>query len=65
MKRVYLTSDDDGHNYIIPFELKEDFETIMEKGYDTDDFDEFEEKFGQYATGGDYNQDELPLYADI
>lgn len=65
MKRVYLTCDEDGHNYIIPYELKDKFLSYSAIAYETDDFELFEEQFGQYATGGDYNQDETPIYADI
>lgn len=63
LKRVYVTKDDDGHNYVIPYELKEDFEELKEKAYRDDDFEEFIEKFGQYATGGDINL--IELYARI
>ena len=54
-KRVYVTKDDDGHDYIIPWELKDDFNTELENGYD-DEFESFNEKFGDYMTGGDINE---------
>lgn len=59
LQRVYITTDDDGHNYVIPFEMVKEFNDLLSKGYKTDDFEEFEAKFGKYATGGDYNLIEL------
>lgn len=65
MERVYLTSDQDGHKYIIPYSKKEEFETLMEAAYESEDFDEVSEKYDQYLTGGDYNTDTVPLFAEI
>jgi len=62
MKRVYLTSDYDGHKYIIPYEDKEEFGCLLEASYEIEEFYDFEERFGKYATGGDYNN--IPLYTD-
>ncbi len=54
MKRVYVTQDDSGHWYVIPYELKEQF------NYDLENEDEdFDDKYGQYRTGGDINLIEL------
>jgi hypothetical protein len=47
-KRVTVTQDDDGHWYIIPFELTEEFEEACERGDDN----LINEKFWQYTTGG-------------
>lgn len=58
-QRVYITKDDDGHNYVIPYEMKEEFKALCEKAYAEDDFEDFTEKFGEYATGGDINEEEL------
>ena len=63
MIRVYLTSDGDGHKYIIPYDLKDSFTLCLQAGYETEDFSEFENKFGKYATGGGY--DNVELYANI
>lgn len=29
LKRVYVTQDDDGHNYVIPYELKGEFQIAL------------------------------------
>ncbi len=69
LKRVYITQDDDGHNYIIPYELKDEFSEMvdnMTKVHGEDMYelqDDFEKTFGQYATGGDINL--IELYARI
>lgn len=69
MKRVYIAQDGDGHNYVIPFELKEKFnekineidmaqsDSDEERWYDA--IEEFTEEFGIYATDGDINNFEL------
>jgi hypothetical protein len=50
-KEVKICSDDDGHQYILPAELHEQFcldlddEDLTESG-------EFDTKYGQYRTGG-------------
>lgn len=69
LKRVYITQDDSGHDYVIPYELKDEFNELINKmasifeadAYDLQD--EFEDKFGEYATRGDINL--IELYARI
>ena len=63
--RVSVVSDDDGHWYVIPFELVEEFDMLL-SGSQYDSCDgweeneaEFIEKFSQYMTGGDINNVEL------
>jgi len=69
LKRVYVTQDGSGHDYVIPYELKEEFQTIqtaISTMFESDAYclqEEFEEKFSQYATGGDINL--IELYARI
>lgn len=69
MKRVYAIKDDDGHWYVIPYELKDKFIELDEKmGCENEvEFhqaeDYFIELFSQYMTGGDLNF--IELYADI
>lgn len=64
-QRVYIAKDNDGHNYVIPYEMKDEFEVLLEKsGYEScpewEQFEaEFIEKFEQYSTGGDINNEEF------
>lgn len=56
----------DGDWYVIPSEMHDEFSSLSEKAEDSEDYDaqdEFNEKFGKYATGGDLNL--IQLYADI
>lgn len=65
-KAVYCTQDDCGHWYIVPLELKDQFnaylDTDMDEDYDLQE--EFEEKFGKYRTGGDLNLEQLYIKQD-
>lgn len=62
MKKAYATQDDDGHWYVIPFEMKDEFISDLE-GLGDDNYEEWEDKYSQYMTGGDLNN--VQLYADI
>lgn len=57
-----LNRDDDGHWYVIPFEMKDEFISDLE-GLGHDNYEEWEDKYSQYMTGGDLNN--VQLYADI
>lgn len=59
---VQIQSDEDGHNFIIPNELADEFSAAMEKGYLTDDYSEAE-KFQKYRTGGCVNNYQLFISA--
>lgn len=69
LKRVYVTQDDDCHWYVIPYDLKDEFNNrlgaISKLAFlDGEELtEEFEKRFGQYATGGDINL--IELYARI
>ena len=68
MRRVYIASDYDGHNYIIPYDLKGQFNLLVREAYAKNDqnlYDKIETDFGKYATGGDINDEDVPLYAEI
>lgn len=59
-QRVFLTTDNDGHNYVVPYDLKDQFLELLESSEDCPtDEDAFECLFGHYRTGGDYNLKEL------
>lgn len=62
MKRVYAVKYDDGHWYIIPYELKDEFNSDLD-GLSDDNIYEWEDKYSQYMTGGDLNL--IELYANI
>jgi hypothetical protein len=62
MKKVYATKDDDGHWYVIPFEMKDEFMSDLD-GLSDDNIYEWEDKYSQYMTGGDLNL--IQLYAEI
>ena len=66
MKRVYCVTDEASHWYVIPYEMKDDFWSMVRdmsnEPFDYDLFQEFEDKYGKYRTGGDLNL--IPLYVD-
>lgn len=56
----------DGDWYVIPAEMHDDFSKLSEKACDSENYDaqdEFNNKYGQYATGGDLNL--VQLYAEL
>lgn len=69
-QRVYITQDNDGHDYVIPYEMREEFSNLLEKSEygNNDKWDEYEEefidKFEKYMTGGDINEAE-ELYVKV
>lgn len=62
-KRVVAVQDESSHWYVIPYELKNDFyaeqDTEQDTAQETEDWNAFEDKFGEYMTGGDLNLTEL------
>jgi len=48
--RVYITTDEEGHWYVIPYDMKDEF--LSKLCYDVE---EFEVVFSKYRTGGDIN----------
>lgn len=48
-KRVIIKSEDNGQEYVIPYELSKRFDEL----YLTEEWDLFDEEFGKYACGGD------------
>lgn len=77
LKRVYITQDYEGHEYVLPYELKDEFielsilsnGVMSESGLEESDIiifnaiNDFNVKFSQYATEGDINL--IELYAKI
>lgn len=69
-QRVYITQDNDGHDYVIPYEMREEFDHMLEMseyvsgtGWE-DREEEFNDKFSTYMTGGDINEAE-ELYIKV
>jgi hypothetical protein len=62
MIKVRAVQDDSCHWYIIPNDLTEQFYIDM-LDEDIVDSGEFDEKWGEYMTGGDLNN--IQLWADI
>ena len=64
MKRITIKKDEEGHWFVIPFELKDRFEELINKmsselTEDLDDIDNFEETFNQYMVS---NLSNVELY---
>ena len=57
-QKVIATEDNDGHWYLVPNELIDNFNKDLDENDDDLDFDE---KYGEYRTGGDLNL--VQLYA--
>lgn len=56
----------DGDWYVIPAEMHDEFSKLSEKASASENYEEqdlFNDKFSQYATGGDLNL--IQLYAEI
>lgn len=62
LKPVVAVQDEDCHWYVIPKELQNEFNTLLQDETD-DEYEAFETKFGQYRTGGDLNL--IALYAEV
>lgn len=62
LQKVKAVQDDSGHWYVIPFELSDQFGIDVEDTEMTDS-GEFDEKYGEYMTGGDLNL--VQLFAEI
>lgn len=62
LQKVSAVEDNDGHWYIIPYDLYNKFYEMEEKG-EADEYEEFNSMFAHYRTGGDLNL--IQLYAEI
>jgi len=56
--KVKAVTDDSGHWYLIPNELEDDFDRDLQDE-EMVDSGAFDDKYGQYATGGDLNLTQL------
>ena len=62
MIKVKATQDENGHWYVLPNEVVEDFDKD-EQNEDFVDSGKFDNKYNKYRTGGDLNN--IQLYANI
>lgn len=62
MEKVYAIQDDSGHWYVIPLELKDEFNSDLD-GLSDDNIYEWEDKYSKYMTGGNLNL--VQLYAEL
>jgi len=62
LQKVKAVKDDSGHWYVIPNDLVQDF-FKDEQNEDFVDSGGFDEKYGDYMTGGDLNL--VQLFAEI
>lgn len=62
LQKVVATRDEAGHWYVIPKDMREEFnrDSANEEMCDSGEFDS---KWGRYRTGGDLNL--IQLYAEI
>lgn len=60
--KVKIANDGDGHWYVLPEYLYDDFNRDLED-HDMTESGEFSTKYGKYATGGDINL--VQLYAEM
>jgi len=63
LQRVVAIQDEDCNWYVIPAWMVNEFYMLQELGEEQDDYEEFEETFGKYRTGGDLNL--IQLYGDL
>lgn len=46
-----ILQDEDCHKYKVPVDLEKEFKIEMSKAYESENFDQFEEKYKQYMVG--------------
>ncbi len=63
LQKVVAIQDNDSHWYVIPDFKRGMFRHLLSLAETKDDYDEFEDAFSQYRTGGDLNNTQL--YAEI
>lgn len=64
-KRVYITQDDDGHWYVMPYALKDQFDEMLAASIDSDtDEEAFIALFSEYMTGGGLDDEEFYIQSN-
>jgi hypothetical protein len=46
----YFKNDNDGHWYFVPTDEADVFERVLEMAYGSDNFDDFEKRFGKHRS---------------
>lgn len=59
LERISIETDDEGHIYVIPYDLVKLFRLELSIAEESDDYIDFEKLFGQYMIGGCLSQIEL------
>ena len=49
--RYQFKKDDDGHSYVVPVTMADEFDRLLEEATGSDDYDEFNDKFGDMLVG--------------
>ena len=62
MQKVKVTMDESGHWYVLPDDIYDEF-VQDEENEDMIDSGKFDDKYGQYRTGGGINL--VQLYAEL
>lgn len=55
MIAVKALQDNDGHWYLVPVHKASQFHSMLRDAEETDDYEGFEDTYGEYATNGDLN----------
>jgi hypothetical protein len=63
LKEARIMEDGDGHYYIIPVELVEDFESDLDNANATDEYSYFIEKYGDYMQESHIST--IVIYAEL
>lgn len=59
-QKVYIAQDNDGHNYVLPYELKEQFDELLEESDQSEEAESvFIDMFSGFMTGGSLDLVEL------
>lgn len=59
LTRCAIRTDEDGHTYVIPYDMMSQFDSILDKAYQTDDYEDFCLVFSKYQLGGCISSIEL------
>lgn len=57
--QVQILQDNDGHWYVVPNEKASQFHSMLRDAEERDDYEGFEDTYGDYRTGGDINNTQL------
>ncbi len=59
MIKVKAVQDDNSHWYLVPNEKVDEFYELLDLANKEDDYEEFDDQFAEYMTGGDINNEQL------